>query len=223
MTTRAELRTRIRAELNDAGVTPLWPDERLNQWIVEGLRDLGRRLGLEKSVTLMSVQDQASYALPADLVQVRRVEHPSGLYRTPVAFAAGDAAPEANGLHLVDCLGGPTLPELRYDVWGGTLELDPVPGTTGEPIVVRYLGAYAEPTGDGGPLDVPSRDEDAVLFFVCGRSMQWIAGDEAKRQRFERQRGADPIDARREYDREYTALVRQRRGRVAIRRLAIRQ
>jgi hypothetical protein len=222
MTTRAEMRTRIRAELNDAGVTPLWPDERLNQWIVEGLRDLGRRVGLEKSVTLMSIQGQAGYALPADLVQVRRVEHPSGLYRTPVAFASGDAAPDANELSFVDGFGGPTLPELLYDVWGGTLQLSPTPGATGEPIVVRYLGAYAEPIGDGGLLDVPARDEDAVLFFVCGRSMQWIAGDEAKRQRFERQRGADPIDARREYDREYTALLRQRRGRVATRRLAIR-
>ena len=39
MTTRAELRTRIRTELNDAGGTPLWTDAALNQWIDEAIRD----------------------------------------------------------------------------------------------------------------------------------------------------------------------------------------
>src|SRR5687768_14287657 len=103
MTTRAELRARIRSELNDGGAVALWADGLLNQWTVEALRAFGRQVGLEKSVTLASVAGQASYALPSDLLQVRRVEHPSGLYRTPAPFAAGDAAPDGP---LVDALGG---------------------------------------------------------------------------------------------------------------------
>ena len=74
MTTRAELRTRIRAELNDSGASPLWPTERLDQWVVEGLRELGRELGLEKSATLVTVAGQAAYVLPADVVWVLRCE-----------------------------------------------------------------------------------------------------------------------------------------------------
>ncbi len=219
MTTRADLRARARTELNDGGGVALWADSLLNQWITEALRAFGRQIGLEKSVTLSSVADQAGYTLPADLLQVRRVEHPSGLYRTPAPFAAGDVAPDAP---LVDGLGGPTLPELLYDVWAGTLVLSPPPAAAGEPIVVRYLGAYAEPSSDASVLDVPARDEDALVLFTCGRALRWIGMDEAKRQRFERQRGADPHTLRQDYEREYQALVRQRRGRIATRRLAIR-
>ena len=218
MTTRAELRTRIRAELNDGGTAQLWPDERLNQWIVEGLRELGRSLGLEKSQTLVSVKDQAAYALASDVLQVKRVEHPSGFFRTLVPFASGDVGPEA------DLATDPALKPaaLLYDVWGGQLILAPAPDAAGQAIVVRYVGAYAEPSGDASVLDVATRDEDAVVFAVCRRALQWISVDEAKRQRFERQRGADASAEARRYEQEFTTLVRQRRGRVATRRLAIR-
>ena len=218
MTTRGELRARVRAELNDGGGSQLWPDERLNQWIVEGLRELGRSLGLEKSQTLVSVKDQAAYALASDVLQVRRVEHPSGFFRTPAAFASGDVASDA------DPSSDPGLKPtaLLYDVWGGQLILSPAPDAAGQAIVVRYVGAYAEPSGDASVLDVPTRDEDAVMFAVCRRALQWISVDEAKRQRFGRQRGADAGAEARRYAQEFTALVRQRRGRVATRRLAIR-
>jgi hypothetical protein len=214
MTTRAELRARIRAELNDAGATALWPDERLNQWIVEGLRDFGRHAGLQKSQTIASVAGQAGYPLAADVLQVARVEHPSGRFRVPAPFSAGEVAP---GVSLAE-----PGPALLYDVWGGLLVLSPRPAASGEPIVVRYVGAYAEPVGDAGVLDVAAHDEDAIVFYACRRAATWIAGDEAKRQRFERQRGADPSGVAREYERAYVGLVRQRRGRVATRRLAIR-
>jgi hypothetical protein len=157
--------------------------------------------------------------LPTDLLQVRRVEHPSGLYRTPAPFASGDASPDSP---LVDGLGGPTLPELLYDVWAGALVLSPPPATSDEPIVVRYVATCAEPSSDASVLDLAAQDEDALVLFVCGRALRWIGMDEAKRQRFERQRGADPHTLRQDYDREYRTLVRQRRGRIATRRLAIR-
>ena len=218
MTTRAELRNRIRAELNDLGATRLWPDERLNQWLVEGLRYLGRELPLEKSASLTTVANQASYGLPADLEQVTRVEHPTGHFRQPVPFASGDRSPEGDPLNVARSTFNGV-----YDVYGGQLILSPAPDRAGETIGVRYRGAYAEPTADAAALDVAIRDEDAVLFYACARAVEWIAMDEAKRQRFERQRGASPAAVAREYDREARAVVRQRRARVSPRRLAIRE
>ena len=218
MTTRAALRTRVRAELNDLGATRLWPDERLNAWLVESLRWLGRELGLEQAASLTSVAAQASYALPTDVVEVTRVEHPTGVFRLPIAHAGGDIAPAAaldSGVATRDS-------GLVYDVYGGQLILSPAPDRAGEAIAVRYRGAYAEPTADASVLDVPLRDEDAVLFSACARACEWLAMDEGKRQRFERQRGASPAAVAREYDGEARAIVRQRRARVASRRLVIR-
>lgn len=220
MTTRAQLRDRVRAELNDLGAIRLWPDERLNAWLVAGLRAFGRELGLEKATTIMTVAAQAGYALPADIEQVTRVEHPAGHFRQPIAFAAGDVAPEAAAPD------SPLIPRpspLAYDVYGGQLILSPAPDRAGETIAVRYRGAYAEPVADASVLDVPTRDEDAVLFYACARACEWLAMDEGKRQRFERQRGASPAAVAREYDREARSVARQRRARVQSRRLAIRE
>jgi hypothetical protein len=219
MTTRAQLRDRIRAELNDLGAVRLWPDERLQQWAVEGLRWLGRELGLELATSLTSVASQASYVLPAALVEVTRVEHPSGYFRQPVAFAGGDSTPEAT-MFPADVRLGPG--QLTYDVYGGSLILSPAPDASGQAILVRYRASYSEPTADAGVLDVPLRDEDAVVFYVGARACEWLAMDEGKRQRFERDRGSAPADVAGFYDRQARAVVHQHRLRVAPRRLVIR-
>jgi hypothetical protein len=54
------------------------------------------------------------------------------------------------------------------------------------------VGAYTEPSADGLVLDVASQDEDAIVAHVCAHAMEWIGADEAKRMRFERERGASP-------------------------------
>ena len=90
--------------------------------------------------------------------------------------------------------------------------LIPAPDATGEAIEVRYKGAYTVPADDVTALDVATSDEEALVLYACGRALQWIALDEAKRQRFERQRGADPSAVRQEYERRFQALHRQRRG-----------
>src|SRR6266542_1405488 len=124
------MRTTIRNELNDAGGTPLWPDAQLNEWLVEGLRDLGRQLGLEKSQSITSVANQGSYGLASDVVQVARVEHPAGYFRVPRAFASGDVSPEA----ILDLDPRVKPLELLYDVFGGSLVLSPAQSAYGESI-----------------------------------------------------------------------------------------
>lgn len=216
MTTRAELRATIRAELNDQGAAQLWPDGRLDRWIVEALRELGRDWPAPKSINLTSVAHQAAYALPGDVLEVTRVEHPSGAFRVPTEGSAADVSgdPGASPYERGD---------RSYDVYGGELVLSPVPGASGEAIAVRYLGGYAEPASDAGVLDVPARDEDLVVWLVCRRAFSWIDNDEAKRQRFEHRPGPVPAPAARELQRRYEDALRRRRARVGTRRLAIHE
>src|SRR5690349_11462559 len=120
MTTRAELRARIRSELNDAGGTPLWSDAALNQWLDEAIREYGEQLPREVSLSLTSVGGQAEYALPSDTDRVLRVEHPGGLLRVAARPAGGDVIgsgatwagpPEADLI----------APTGIFDVWAGQL------------------------------------------------------------------------------------------------------
>ena len=219
MTTRAELRQRIRDELNDNASVKLWGDALLNQWIVEGLRELGRRLGLEKTTSLTSVASQEAYGLPADALEVIRVEHPASVMRVPGGLRSGEGA--ADGAGGPSARTGSASPS-RYELFGGQLVLVPPPATSGDEIRGRYRGAYAEPSTDGAVLDVPARDEDLVVAYACSRALQWIGTDEAKRQRFERSRGADPSALRREYERDLVRMLRERRWYVGTRRLVAR-
>ena len=109
--------------------------------------------------------------------------------------------------------------ETSWEQWGGAVVLIPAPGATGEAIEVRYKGAYSVVSDDVTALDVESGDEEALVLYVCERALQWIGLDEAKRQRFERDRGADPLTSREGYERDFLTLARHRRGGVRPRRL----
>jgi hypothetical protein len=221
MTTRAQLLTSTRAELNDAGVTKLWSDALLQQWLAEAIRSYSARLPKEATTTLSSVAGQAAYALPSDFARVVRVEHPTRTYRVCAPLVGGDAAAEV--LALVDLeasvqAAGP----YTYDLYGGSLVLDPAPAASGESIVLRYLATYAEPSADGDTLATPVRDDDLLIWWVCARALDWISTDEAKRMRFERQRGASAAPTADRYLIRFDAGVRQRRQVAGSRRLVVR-
>ena len=190
MTTRAELRARARGELNDGGATPLWPDERLDQWLAEAIRDYGLRLPRQAVAELASVAGQAAYDLPAEVLRLARVEHPQGVIRVE----GGDGATVAG-----------------YEVFAGQLRLAPAPAADGEAIALRYLARYAEPAGDAAPLATPPADDDLLVWYVCWRALGWLSTDEAKRQRFERQRGATAADEAERYRRLYLDGLAPRR------------
>lgn len=202
MTTRLELRNAIRGELNDGGPVYLWPDARLDRWIAEAVRDYGRHLPREASAVLTSVGGQASYALPTGARAVLRVEYPSGVLRAERPSTGAEDG------------GGPA-----YEVYGGELVLAPAPEADGEEIKVRYLAEYAAPTTDGETLATPPADDDLLVWFVCARALQWLGTDEAKRQRYERQRGASTLGAAQQYAQDYWAAVRRRQRRMRMVRL----
>jgi hypothetical protein len=215
MTTRAELIGLIRAELNDGGGTALWSDALMRQWIGEAIREYGERLPREAETTLTTAAGTATYALPTDVGRVLRVEYPATLFRVPAPAAAGDGlAADSGGVE-----DGP----LAYDVFGGLLVLEPAPDADGEPIGVRYLGRYAEPMADGDVLATPPADDALLVWQVCARALDWITTDEAKRMRYERDRGASAAGQAERYRGRYLEVVglRTRRLRPA-RRLVVR-
>jgi hypothetical protein len=218
MTTRADIRARTRDELNDTGSAKLWSDVLLNRWIGEAIREWSRVVPRDRTWQTTSVANDPSYVLPSDVLEVVRVEHPPGVFRTHGGLRDGDVAPTAD-LSVVGSWPGLRPAQATWEQWGGELILIPAPDASGEAIEVRYKGAYGVPADDVTALEVASADEEALVLYACGRALQWIGLDEAKRQRFERQRGADPSASREQYERDFRALARQRRGGVRPRRI----
>ena len=218
MTTRADIRTRARDELNDAGAVKVWSDALLNRWIGEAIREWSRAVPRDRTWQTTSTANDPSYLLPGDVLEVVRVEHPPGFFRTRGGLRDGDVSPTA-GASALGSWSGLRPAELTWEQWGGEVVLIPAPDVAAEAIEVRYKGAYTVPSDDLISLEVAADDEEALVLYACARALQWIALDEAKRQRFERQRGADPSAVRQAYERRFEALVRQRRGVVRPRRI----
>jgi hypothetical protein len=219
-TTRSTWRTQARNELDDNAATKLWSDTLLNQWLDEAIRDYARLFPKEQTGTLSTVADQATYTLPSDLVELVRVEHPDSTFRVNQPRVGGDWRRSSDPLPPDDRFGG----RYAYDVWGTTLELEPAPTADGETITLRYVARRTEPTGDGDALPVDDGDVEFLTFYVCWRAMVWITGQEAKRQAFERQRGADAGTEARTYRGLYRdgLAARRRESGARTRRLVIR-
>jgi len=218
MTTRADIRTRARDELNDNGGVKLWADALLNRWIGDAIKEWSRVVPRDQAWQTTSTANTPSYTLPSDVLEVVRVEHPPGMFRVRGGLHDGDIGPNAD----MGVWPRARPLDLSWEQWGGQVFLIPAPGKTGEAIEVRYKGAYSVPSDDVTALEVEGADEEALVLYACERALQWIGLDEAKRQRFERQRGADPLASRQAYERAFMALARRRRGGVRPRRLVTR-
>jgi len=164
------------------------------------------------------VASQASYALPAGLVEVVRVEHPPGTYRTYQPRVGGDA------LDPVPLADQPRASAYSYDLWGYQLVLAPAPTQSGESIVVRHTAQCPEPAADTDPLPVEQADTDLLLLHTCARALLWIDAHEGKRQAYERDRGQTAAAQAAAYQQRYLAALqaRQRTQRSAPRRLVLR-
>lgn len=220
MTTRLALRTVIRDELNDNAATKLWSDGLLNTWINEAIRTYSRELPKEVSTTITVVANQASYALPSDLDRVIRVEQPKDSIRFPIS----SSRPSADSGQLVDRQDRVTgAARSGYRVFGSNLILDPEPTAAGadENVRLEYLGRYAEPAADTDVIATPASDDDLLVAVVGARAFTWISADEAKRMRFERQRGASVIGMARTYNARTDEAFRIRKHRVRPRTLEV--
>src|SRR5438067_4955611 len=167
MTTRADIRTRIRDELNDNGGVKLWSDALLNRWIGEATKEWSRVVPRDRAWQTTATANTPSYALPSDVLEVVRVEHPPGVFRVLGGLHDGDIAPTVD----LSVWPGVRPLALSWEQWGGQLFLIPAPGTTGEAIEVRYKGAYSVPADDVTALDVEAADEEALVLYVCERAL----------------------------------------------------
>jgi hypothetical protein len=219
-TTRAAWRTLDRNELDDNAATKLWSDGLLNQWLAEAIRDYARVFPLETTGTLTTVASQADYTLPSGLVELVRVEHPTNTFRVHQERTGGDWRRSTANVPLEDRIGG----RYAYETWGTTLSLEPAPTASGETISLRYVARRTEPTGDSDALPVDDGDVELLTFYVCARALFWIGAQEAKRQAYERTRGADASKLAKEYRAMYEAGVTARWRQTAPRgrRLVLR-
>ena len=224
MTTRLQLRTRVRLELGDAGGAQLWSDAQLDEWLAEAIRDYAVQAPRAAATSIASVAGQAEYELPSDCLEVVRVEHPSGFLRVFSPPAGGDVLEP-----LVALQGTPRVvaAQLSYEVWGSygalTLTLAPAPSDASDAIKVRYRAQWAEPGSDGATLATPPVDDHLLKWFVCEAALQWLGTDEAKRQRWERQRGISAAVAGRQYGAELRRAYEQKGRRVVGGRLVVRE
>lgn len=219
MATRATLRTTIRAELNDSGGTAFWSTALLDRWIADAIRAWSRDVPRERTWSQTTTANDGTYTLPSDWMDGVRCEYPAGYMRTRAPFAGGDVTPD------VIVSNDPTLKpvDLLWDVWAGELVLSPVPTKSGETISTRYLAQYTAVSDDVTVLDVPVAEEEALVWWVCSRALEWIGMDESKRQRFESDRGADPVKVRGAYDERYRQMVGERTRGVRQRRAVVRE
>lgn len=200
MTTRAQLRTSIRAELNETSAA-IWSDALLNEFINRAIREYGRIRPDRASTTITAVADQAAYALPARFVQVLRLEQP------------------ADNLRWHD----PTeLSGNGYRVTDSQLILSPAPAAAGSTydLVLEYLATYAEPTADGDTLSTPERDDDVLINFACHYALRYLDTDEAKRQAYTSRRGVSAGELAREYWARAMEVLHRQNATLRVSRLA---
>ena len=155
MTTRADIRTRARDELNDNGSVKVWSDALLNRWIGEGIREWSRVVPRDRPWQTTSTANDPSYVLPSDVLEVVRVEHPPGMFRVRggLRTAAGQA-PEA-GAGVPDRTRRGSEVDLRLSPDD---QADPQPGAGLRAAGGRCGGQYREvPLGGRGTSVICAR------------------------------------------------------------------
>jgi hypothetical protein len=222
MTTRAQLRASIRAELNDSGGATLWSDALLNEFINQAIRTYSRELPKEITTALTVVANQAAYSLPSDFDRAIRVEQPDDTIR---AYDPRERT-LTDDLSMSESSGATRHGAWAYRIWANQIILDPTPTTAGgdQNITLDYLGRYAEPSVDGDTIATPASDDDILAALACADALRWISMDESKRVRFQ-QRGRlgapAPTSMAEAYERRANVIFAIRKRRIRIRGLEV--
>jgi hypothetical protein len=158
MTTRLQLRDRIRSELGDTVTTYLWTDVQLNEWINGAVAEWARVLPPQRLATVATVSGTRTYTLTNRHQGIIAVYY--GLSTDP--------------------------PRLNETLWstlnnGGVqqLILSYDPGVS--QLTINYLGFYALPTLDSEVLEVGQSGEQALIYWVCWHALNWLAAQREKR------------------------------------------
>jgi hypothetical protein len=145
MTTRAELRSRLRRFLDDPDPSPRSGPTRRSTTGWRRPREYGARFPREATATIAPLAGQTDYPLPDDARRVVRVESPPG---QAIARRPPDVAHEAGAAQ-------------SYAAFGGALHFG-LPPTA--PLLVAYRGPYPWPEAADAPLPLPGDGLDLVLL-----------------------------------------------------------
>ncbi|NWJ48706.1 MAG: hypothetical protein HXX08_22835 [Chloroflexi bacterium] len=155
MTSKAELRERVRVELGDTVATYLWSDAALNEWIGAAIEEWSRLAPPQRSQTLTTVAGTLVYTLA--------VAH-QGLLS--VRAAGRDVALDER---LWREQSDGTVQRLAFEFDPGSVSY-----------TLEYLGWYALPTADASVLEVAGSAERALVFRVCQRALSWLESQRGK-------------------------------------------
>jgi len=168
MTSRATLRTSLRARLEDVGAGPLWDDATLNEAIAAAVRRYGQVVRASRTLSLSLAEGATSAILPADVEDDRIV-----------AVFDPDGNRVARHRGTVSQPGEPSPGEQAWRAWGGLLSLDlPAAGGTWR---LDYRAVRSVPADDAVAVDLASGDEDLIVSLALAIALDQRIVADAKR------------------------------------------
>lgn len=180
MTTRAQLITKIRTELDDSSGSPLWSAALLNQFLENAINQFSLDFPPHKEFTIAAVIGQRDYTIPIATCLISE----GGIIS--VQFPAGYVIKQGN-----------TDPQVSNTNYSGTvsyaqrweyierpsdvqvLRFRNALTQTGN-ITVRAYSSYLQPAADTDVLDLSTTDETAIKWLVCSYSARWLEDKRGK-------------------------------------------
>lgn len=163
MTTRLQLRTQLRLRLEDTALTPLWPDNQLNDALWTAMIRLSSRLPAEATLPLSIAGNVRSVAAGIDLPRARIIR---------VLDQRGEPVPESQSP------GSDSTLTWRW--WGNSLVLSRELGA-GATWSIEYRTVRTMPTDDVTTVQLAVEDEPILIAFAMETVLRTRAVEEMKR------------------------------------------
>lgn len=163
MTTRMELRERVRRQLEDLAPAPLWDDAVLHDALSDGLLRYGARVPLQARSLVAVSAGARSFVVPGleAGAAISDVFTPNGLVVPPALAASFDE------------------PRQAWRWWAGEVLLAK-PAAAGS-WTVEWRRPRLLPPGDSDPMPVNAGDEGLVTLFAAASALRRRAIESAKR------------------------------------------
>ena len=156
----ADVRSRI-----DEDVEGYWTDVMLTRWLNEGARDVAYRLeNLEDTETTATANSTEYYALPTDLLKIKRVQWDS-IPLSWVNFPTLDKA-ESTGTPSTGVDGTPR----NFYTWGDSIYLYPAPNAI-KNLIVTYYKRPATLVNTTDTSEHPQELHPLIVIYAVGKAL----------------------------------------------------
>ena len=171
MTTLQTLIDECEADLKDSG-NSYWTAADVERWLRDSIKDYSEHFPRTLTTTLLTLDGDRTYDLPANGREVLSVEFPSGetppilLKRRP--YSHPDFWQENGYYDFIPRKDDSDPPEL----W---ISEEPAGSMVGQTITVHYQGDHDATIATGGTVTVPSRHQPILRAYVL-----WLAANQRK-------------------------------------------